>query len=865
MLLGDFNFPFLKWKQHDDIIIPCVQSGGKLDQQHQAECLLELTNNLFLEQTIINPTRNDNVLDLIFTNDENLINISEITDTAISDHRLITATLNINFNKNPKDETQPVSDSRLGNFSFWSDKSDWNAVNEYLSKIDWNNIMPSESDVKNDMETFYDTCYQACVNNIPTRKNTNNKSKIPHDRKVLMRKRRLLHIRLKKVKTKSKRNKINKSVSEIELQLIESHTNERIRNEHKVVSAVKVNTKAFFKYAKQADNKKPDIGPLLNSNGELVNDPKEKSNILKQQYEKVFNTKKADIEITLNPTGNENQIPISDFFNENNSPFSEIQISESDIKQAIEETKINSAPGLDGLPPVFLHKCKLNILKPLTVIMNKSIQSGEIPEVWKEASITPIFKGGKKEEPANYRPVSLTSQIAKLLERIIRWYLVTYLELINAFPDSQHGFRAFRSTVSQLLQHYDDIVSALEEKSNIDVIMLDFSKAFDTIDISILLKKMKKLGIGGPIARWIGNFLLERKQKVVVNKHSSEWSEVKSGVPQGTILAPLLFLIYIADIGDDVIDSILASYADDSKLRKKIKSEQDGEKLQSDLNTVFRWTDTNLMKFNLSKFEILRIGKQQHLKENIKYTTPQNENIPESDTVKDLGVIFNSEGNFEDHIKLKVAKANRMCGYILRTFMIRDPGPMMCLFRTLVIPIIDYCSIVWNPSKRKFINLIEKVQRNFTKRLTNMKEKTYYERLQELNIYSMERRRERYEVLYTFKLLKSLVPNIGIKPKWSQRRGRMLVPPAVHKNSTQAAATMRRNSFRAKAAFLFNALPDHLRNISLNTSMDKIKRDLDKLLQTVTDEPMLAGYTRSNDSPSNSLVHQLVRCRALDP
>ena len=128
-----------------------------------------------------------------------------------------------------------------------------------------------------------------------------------------------------------------------------------------------------------------------------------------------------------------------------------------------------------------------------------------------------------------------------------------------------------------------------------------------------------------------------------------------------------------------------------------------------------------------------------------------------------------------------------------------------------------------------------------------------------------ERRRERYEVLYTFKLLKSLVPNIGIKPKWSQRRGRMLVPPAVHKNSTQAAATMRRNSFRAKAAFLFNALPDHIRNISLNTSMDKIKRDLDKLLQTVTDEPMLAGYTRSNDSPSNSLVHQLVRCRALDP
>ena len=438
------------------------------------------------------------------------------------------------------------------------------------------------------------------------------------------------------------------------------------------------------------------------------------------------------------------------------------------------------------------------------------------------------------------------------------------MELINAFPDSQHGFRVFRSTVSQLLEHYDDIVSALEEKSNIDVIMLDFSKAFDTIDISILLVKMKKLGMGGPVARWIGSFLLDRKQKVVVNKHSSQWSEVKSGVPQGTILAPLLFLIYIADIGDDVTDSTLASYADDSKLRKKIKIENDGQKLQNDLNKVFNWTDNNLMKFNLSKFEILRVGKQQHLKEKIKYTSPDNEKIPESDMVKDLGVIFNKEGNFEDHIKLKVAKSNRMCGYILRTFMIREHDPMMCLFRTLVTPIIDYCSIVWNPSKRKFINLIEKVQRNFTKRLLNMKDKTYYERLQELNIYSMERRRERYEILYVFKVLKSLVPNIGIKPKWSQRRGRMLVPPPVHKNSTQAAATMRRNSFRAKAAFLFNALPDHIRNIPLNTSMNVIKRDLDKLLNTVTDEPVLAGYSRSNDSPTNSLVHQLVRCRALD-
>ena len=175
----------------------------------------------------------------------------------------------------------------------------------------------------------------------------------------------------------------------------------------------------------------------------------------------------------------------------------------------------------------------------------------------------------------------------------------------------------FRSTVSRVLEHYEDIVDALENNENIDIIMLDFSKAFDTINISILLHKLKILGISGNIAKWIGNFLINRKQKVVVNKQSSKWSEVKSGVPQGTILAALFFLIYIADIGDNIVHSTIASYADDSKVRKRIKDKRDGEYLQKDINSVFNWTDVNLMKFNQTKFELLRIGKKQELKEDI--------------------------------------------------------------------------------------------------------------------------------------------------------------------------------------------------------------------------------------------------------
>ena len=260
-----------------------------------------------------------------------------------------------------------------------------------------------------------------------------------------------------------------------------------------MISAVKQNSKIFFKYSKQTNKKKPGIGSLRNESGDLESDPKAISEILRKQYDKVFNTKNAENEITLDPNNNDdNKTFISDYFvsNDESTPFNMITVSEGDIRKAIEETKINSAPGIDGFPPVFLHKVKEQLLKPLHKIFNKSLKSGEIPEIWKQAIITPIFKSGKKDLPCNYRPVSLTSVIAKLLERIIRWYLVIFLEINNAFPDSQHGFRQFRSTVSQLLEHVEAIVDALEDQANIDIIMLDYSKAFDRISISILLEKL---------------------------------------------------------------------------------------------------------------------------------------------------------------------------------------------------------------------------------------------------------------------------------------------------------------------------------------------------------------------------------------
>ena len=866
VILGDFNLPHLKWNLVETKVISNMESGGPITEQIAAARLLELTESLFCQQTITKPTRINNVLDLIFTNNEDLLSeiiISEC-DPGISDHKLITTDLNIESKEaQPQSEFETESCSKLEKFAFWSKKCRWECVTDKLSNTNWEQHISQTSDLNSDLSFIYKQCYSSCEGNIPEKRKYN-ENHIPHDRKVLMRKRRIQRSKLPKAKTQRKAAKIEKKIVNLEQKLLESHKQDRIRKENDAVSAILSNSKAFFKYAKQSNNKNCDIGPLVNENGDLENDPKGKSEILRKQYEKVFSTKKADIEVKIGNDNNDTGINIEDFFNNEDATFTDVTVTEDDVKRAIEETRINSAPGVDCVPPILLHKCKNQLLKPLTTIMNKSIKTGILPDIWKEAIITPIFKKGLKELPCNYRPVSLTSQIAKLLERIVRWYLVQYLELNNAFPETQHGFRASRSTVSQLLEHYDEIIDALERNSNIDIVMLDFCKAFDKINISILLKKLKLLGIGGNIAKWIANFLIKRKQKVVVNKQSSKWSEVRSGVPQGTILAALFFLVYIADIGNEVKHSSLSSYADDSKLKKIIENQSDAQKLQEDLTKVYKWTDENIMEFNTTKFEILRIGKNENLKSQTSYQTPDGKAIPESEVVKDLGVLFNKYGNFDDQLKVKIAKCNKMSGYILRTFVTREPGPMMSLFKSLVIPIMDYGSVIWNPWKRKDIQAIEQIQRNFTKRINNLSDESYYERLKHLKIYSMERRRQRYEILYIYKILKHQVPNVGLKWKFFPRRGRELVPPPVRKNSRLSAVTMRRNSFRGNAPYLFNCLPVNLRNIDLDTPMPTIKRTLDRYLNTVTDEPVLNGCRRSNDAASNSIYHQVVRRFSLD-
>jgi hypothetical protein len=349
--------------------------------------------------------------------------------------------------------------------------------------------------------------------------------------------------------------------------------------------------------------------------------------------------------------------------------------------------------------------------------------------------------------------------------------------------------------------------------------------------------------------------LTNRKQQIIINDTKSTQSTVLSSVPQGTILAPLLFTLLLNDIdsGTDPHTKVL-SFADDTKISRKVKERNDAVILQDDASKIYQWAETNNMQFNPEKFQLLRYGK---IKIPMQYVGPDNQEIVESETVCDLGVHMSKDAKFEVHNDTAVNKAKRAAGYILRTFKSRSKEIMLPLLKTLVLPKLEYCSILTAPYKKEDINKMEQVQGSFTAKIEGIQHLNYWDRLKELDLYSLERRRERYAIIYVWKILEHLVKNpdtypIQLQTNVSNRKGRMCrIPRLVAHQGTPL--TLKENSFPIRGPRLFNALPKEIRNLN-GISLNSFKSRLDKWLRTIPDEPGVSGYTGMKKDASNSLL-----------
>ena len=849
IICGDFNLPNADWNRGE-----CKPGSDRVrEEDKMVRALYELTLNNFLVQEIRKPTHRDgNTLDLVFTNNAHLVHSYTSTYSSVSDHNIVeikTHYKSTNQTDKTKEEDEPTSQvpSFFG-LNFFSNEINWPRFNSELTSCNW--IQEFKGCNANEMlNKFSRVCLEIATELVPAKKRPcKSQSRIPRHRRVLMRTRRRVNIQLSKHPCESRRKALTSKLVDIEKKLRQSHHDQQEMQEKKAVESIKSNSKYFFSYAKSFSKVKTGIGPLLDAANSLISNTKKMAEMLSDQYSSVFSHPK-----------HQNNNPEELFPEQPAGPgsISNILFTEEELIEAMKEIRCNSASGPDEFPAMILKQCAHAIAPPLFMIWRNSLNTGIIPTICKTANIIPIHKGKSRAVPKNYRPVALTSLLIKLFEKVVRRHLVSYMEETCQFNPSQHGFRSGRSCLSQLLEHFDHITRLLEEGQSVDIIYLDFAKAFDKVDIGVTLRKLKTLGITGTLGRWLHCFLTGRSQTVIVNGTKSSPRTVVSGVPQGSVLGPLLFLILIGDIDEGVTSSFISSFADDTRIGHGVTSQEDIIALKRDLQSVYEWAKTNNMEFNSDKFELLRYHHNSSTQIEASYTADNGSPIEEKEALKDLGVIMSSNGSFSHYIMEKVTKMKSKIGWVLRTFRTRELRPMLTLWKQLILSDHDYCSQLWSPVKVGDIQSLEMLQRSFLRRICGMQELSYWEQLKKLKLYSLERRRERYIAIYVWRIIEGNAPNIsathGITAQSHPRRGRTCRVPNVSPSATCRIKSIRHSSFAIKGPRIFNSLPKDVRNFTGGT-VDEFKRKLDYHLQTVPDEPLIPGYTAFRTIDSNSLI-----------
>ena len=411
-----------------------------------------------------------------------------------------------------------------------------------------------------------------------------------------------------------------------------------------------------------------------------------------------------------------------------------------------------SACGPDEIPARFLKTFALNLSVPLEIIFNESFVMGQIPKQWLDAIVVPVYKKGNDWEAVNYRPISLTSIVCKAMEKILKNHMISFLEQNNFISNRQFGFLKGRSTQMQMLECTNLWSSFLDKGQSVDIIYLDIAKAFDSVSHAKLLLKLERYGFRGRWLDWFRAFLFDRKQRVRVRDSFSDTLSVTSGVPQGSVLGPVFFMLYINDLPLVVSQCYVRIYADDTRLFRRVSDDNDFQLLCDDLNNVSRWANTWQLNISFPKCNVVHLGAKNARNNYV----IDGVNIVPTDMIKDLGTFVSETFSFGPHISKIVSKANSQIGYLLRRFVCRDVNFMMKLYKTYIRPLVERDCVVWKPCNVADINLLESVQRNFTRRIIAVSSMSYDDRLNALHLCTLELRRLRFDLIEVYKIVHGL-------------------------------------------------------------------------------------------------------------
>ena len=388
------------------------------------------------------------------------------------------------------------------------------------------------------------------------------------------------------------------------------------------------------------------------------------------------------------------------------SPPLTFELSEVFSKLQTLPSKASVTP--DNFPPIFFRNLSDVLAEPLAILFTRSLAEREVPNAFREALVTPIHKKGARKLLNNYRPVAQLSIMCIVMEKIVVDYLVQFLTISGQLDPEQHGFCKGKSTETQLLEATQDWGLALARKRSTHVVYFDFSKAFDKVDHGLLLNKMLTLGIRESVVEWCGSYLTDRCFSVRVQNSSSPFLSCASGVPQGSVLGPILWSIFILDIKEGLPPAVSYKlYADDLKIYLEVTDDTSCATLQAAVNAVQSWASENGMLISTEKCAVLKT-RPHHFT----YTL-QGDPLPEVLCMRDLGVMISADLRFREHVT-HVAKASSvLCNLVLRCFVIQRVEHYVQLYKALVEPKLLYCAPVWSPSLSGDMMILERVRTRY--------------------------------------------------------------------------------------------------------------------------------------------------------